>query len=571
MADASIKITAEDRASQIIRNVRGSLSGLDTGIASITGALAKFGALGGLFGGAGAFIALKNTIDALDSLAETAPGIGLAASELSSLQISARAAGVSSEELTGGVSKFASVLDEARNGSKEAAATLRALGIGQKELADGTLTTSDALKRAADTLSGYRDGFEKTALARDAFGRGGAKFIAFLNEGSAGLTKFGGASEEAIKDAAKLNEAIDRLSASWEKFKFNVAGGVASLFRGADYTGESPADELERLNKEIDLVRAKIARTEEPTLLAQWLVALEGLEGAAERVRAKIAKLQFDSSMPADDKPLPPKRDVGAAERAAKAAREGAEAFRKYQQELQKNAEAAAKAEQAYIDLENAASDLEWEKYAKGVKQYTDDIQALDDELFALSGRLEDSRKLSLTLRLEDVLRKNPDAYTAEELERIVKGIAGIKEAAKDGEDAFANLQRATERWGEEAIDTFLDFVTTGKASFKDLVDSILRDLLRIVIRQQLVTPLLNTLFGAAGSGGGGMFGSIGAGIASSAAGGQVKSAGASIVINNNVGAAYGDAGLAKALEQTKRATLAELQDLQARGRLAMG
>jgi hypothetical protein len=48
-------------------------------------------------------------------------------------------------------------------------------------------------------------------------------------------------------------------------------------------------------------------------------------------------------------------------------------------------------------------------------------------------------------------------------------------------------------------------------------------------------------------------------------------SGGTTINITNNVGAAFGDAGLAKALEANRRATIAQLSDMQARGRMAMG
>lgn len=56
--------------------------------------------------------------------------------------------------------------------------------------------------------------------------------------------------------------------------------------------------------------------------------------------------------------------------------------------------------------------------------------------------------------------------------------------------------------------DSLVDFVTGGKLSFKDLADSIIADIARIIIKTQVVTPLLNALFGG-GAGGGSTAGGI--------------------------------------------------------------
>ena len=71
---------------------------------------------------------------------------------------------------------------------------------------------------------------------------------------------------------------------------------------------------------------------------------------------------------------------------------------------------------------------------------------------------------------------------------------------------------------GDSVVDAFkgmedalVDFVKTGKLSFKSLVDSILEDLARIAIRQSITKPLFNAfqsaLSGGLGGGGGGLAG----------------------------------------------------------------
>lgn len=61
--------------------------------------------------------------------------------------------------------------------------------------------------------------------------------------------------------------------------------------------------------------------------------------------------------------------------------------------------------------------------------------------------------------------------------------------------------------------DALVDFVTSGKLSFKSLADSIIADIARILIRAKIVTPALNALLGGSGSGGvSGLLGSGGSG-----------------------------------------------------------
>lgn len=76
--------------------------------------------------------------------------------------------------------------------------------------------------------------------------------------------------------------------------------------------------------------------------------------------------------------------------------------------------------------------------------------------------------------------------------------------------DAFTNAFAGIE-------DVFTKFITTGKLSFKDFADSVIADLARIVVKQQIIAPMLQSAFGSqavgsdisGGTGGGSAFGNI--------------------------------------------------------------
>ena len=284
----TIVVTAEDRASAVFRGLRGSVE-------STAASFASFGAAFAGLGGAAAIAGVTRLVSTLDDLADTAKGIGLSAEDLSAFQFSARAAGVSSEELTGGLSKFAQVLEDARNGSEEAERTVSALGIGLSELRSGTLTTEGALARAADALAKYADGFEKTALARDAFGRGGAKFTTFLSEGSDGLRKFGGVSRDAIEEAGKLQNEIDKLSASWDQLKLSVAGSIAGIVNATLELKRGSLDsQLATTQKAIEEISEALERTKPGSRLERNLLEqLKVEQNKLQELERTIAKREF--------------------------------------------------------------------------------------------------------------------------------------------------------------------------------------------------------------------------------------------------------------------------------------
>ncbi len=82
-----------------------------------------------------------------------------------------------------------------------------------------------------------------------------------------------------------------------------------------------------------------------------------------------------------------------------------------------------------------------------------------------------------------------------------------VSDAADENKRAFEDLQRAIEGWGRDSADAIVDFAATGKASFGDLVDSMIRDLARMMVYQNVTQPLVKSLGGVSwGSLIGGLF-----------------------------------------------------------------
>ena len=74
----------------------------------------------------------------------------------------------------------------------------------------------------------------------------------------------------------------------------------------------------------------------------------------------------------------------------------------------------------------------------------------------------------------------------------------------KKGEDTMADLKSAIEGWGRQAADTFVEFAFTGKATFTDFVNSVLKDIARMLIYKTVTKPLFDAIgstFGFANGG----------------------------------------------------------------------
>jgi hypothetical protein len=573
------------RATQIAERNASKIEGAFNVVTRTIGGLAS----GAIFGVLASEVI--RVVGALDDLADAARGLGVPAEQLSAFQLSAQAAGVSSEDFGGALNRLNNLTSEASAGSKQAQQVFRALGVSFKDASGNARSTADVLGDIADKFSAYPDGVRKSALANELFGRSGSKLVAFLSEGREGLEKFGGASREQIESAQRLQGSIDQLSARWEKLKFSVAGGVASLLPGADAGAETLDEQLAGVGRQIDQVRTKLATVEEPALLAAWQIALEGLEGQAERLRGKLDELnqaRFVAGANAArrvDFPLQvltgediAKSDAAIAA-AAKQAAEAAAAFGKYQDALYANALAVANAEQAYIRLEEAADAKMWDDYIAGVRLAEQAEQDLTNQVLELAGVLGEQRKIAQAQKLDELARQG--LVSAEQAERAVKAIAGIRDEVDKAQDASDRLALSF----ASSIGRLID--SGGDAG--DVFKALLQDITKLIVQLTVIEPLarrLKELFSSTGGGSGswlnGLFGVIsggggtaGSGAPSSAVkpAGATAGAGAPVFFNFDysgmtIGAGASRAEIAAAMEQSSELAIAKIEDRLARGRL---
>jgi Phage-related minor tail protein len=124
----------------------------------------------------------------------------------------------------------------------------------------------------------------------------------------------------------------------------------------------------------------------------------------------------------------------------------------------------------------------------------------LDAQLEEFSGRAADALKVAQTARLEARLAAG-ELFSAGELDRIVKGIGGIKDEVEKTNDAAERFAMTL----TSSVGAFLDNPSEG-----NFFQALLKDIEKLIVQMLVLEPLaaqLTALFkGTGGSGGGGMW-----------------------------------------------------------------
>ncbi|MCU0950037.1 MAG: phage tail tape measure protein [Burkholderiaceae bacterium] len=516
MSEAKLVITAEDRASAVLSDVRGNVADLAARFTKVIAPIA---------GASLAAAQFFNTISRLDDLNDAADALGVAASELSAFRASAQAGGVSAEAFDAALTKLNVKITESGDASTGAAELFRRLGISTRDAQGNARDAGAVLGDVAERFKGFRDGPEKAALAVELFGRAGAKLIPVLNEGRDGLTKFGGASEQTIKDAVRLQSQIDELAAAWDLLKLKAGGAAAAIALDVLNIRGTLDSQLQTTEQQINDTVAALESARPGSRVERNLTkSLDVAIAKAEQLRKQIAALETKDARPAPPKvperstrDLLPKageisdsaRALGAFVEQLERQRASLEQISRVEQVLQflraNPGVDTAQVRELLFSQARLNDEREREvEIGRAVleinRQELAAQKALDDQLADFTGRTEVARKQALAARLEARLAAG-EIFNADELDRAVKGIAGIREEVERVKDS-------AEQFGLVFASSIGQFIESGGAGgVRGFFDSVSQDLLKLVTQLLVVKPLAeavkNALSGGAGGGGG--------------------------------------------------------------------
>ena len=476
MAKFDLVVAAKTVGAGSIKRLGNSMQGVQGKVKNLRLAMAglnkTFGALGILISG-GAFVGLvKGAIDSADAFGKMSDQTGIAANTLQAYVNAGKLAGVSQETIDRGLRRLAQSMREADQGVATYSDSFDSLGISVRAT-DGTLKSSEqVLGEISDKFAELPDGATKAAISMEIFGRSGASLINLLNGGAASLTEFNYAvSNEFAQNAEFFNDQIATLAIKFDGFRKQLTDAllpalntIVSVFSDLfsadnDFTGFFNAMEIGIRGISIGIF-ATIKLVDEVIRIIGRL---------AQRVQ-NFVKGVIDSI---------PKWMLNMLGGAGNAFQNLGSNFLEQQK---KN-----------------FSSLFGEDFTAGFterfKQNFEEIQTL----FSTDTNAPESyfRKIDKSASdAADTIEKSFGQTMRDKLKSFNDGLKTVQESMADV--VIKGIK------GME--DALVDFVMTGKLSFKDLANSIIRDMVRMQIQQSITKPLSNFIGGLFGNADGNAF-----------------------------------------------------------------
>ena len=468
---------------------------------------------------------VSNAITNADEMTKMSQAVGLNVESLIALTHAADLSGVSASVLQKSLKKVAQGAAEAADGTGLAKDAYKALGISVTD-ATGLLKNSDQIMlEVADKFAMMEDGAGKTALSMEIFGKSGTDMISMLNQGSDGI-------REMMEEAVSLGMVLDlETGQSAERFRDNLTrlkgvkvGLVNTIVTAVLPTLESYTNSMVDSAKETDSMAkaGEAAATALKLLLTagtlvkvafdavgstiggmgaviwefvngRWKNAWDlagdvvgdfkgDMQGAADSIGDiwDTAAANVEASAPEVGKKLVAPLAVAVTETELEAAKLKKTVDR-YEAELTASAQRVFEGTRTPVEqfaIRIVELDELLENGAISLDTYT---RAVADANEKLAGMADDS---SFPEYIDELSAAEERAYREYDQR--------LNETGK----SFDSLGDTIDDWGQKSEGAILDFALSGKANFKDMIDSMISDLVRLIAKQLILKALGGGIFG---------------------------------------------------------------------------
>lgn len=231
----------------------------------------SLGKLSGMFGGIGGALTagslaygIKQSIDRIDALNESAKTLGTTTESLSRLGFVASQAESSQESLIRGLGRVSRSTDDAARGVKEMADLYSSLGLNAKELS--RLSPDEQFLKIGAAIGGLDNKTAQLVATNRIFGRGVGDLVNVFRlsrEELAKLTaeadKFGVTiSSESAKKIDEARDAMTKLAAAWGGLKNELTIGAAPGLTTAANTASTGISLFNRISRHMERVNARV-------------------------------------------------------------------------------------------------------------------------------------------------------------------------------------------------------------------------------------------------------------------------------------------------------------------------
>ena len=208
----NFKITAVNKTKQAFGQIGRGLKGITKAVFSFKSALT------GAVGIAGMGLLIRNSLIATDRLGKMSGVLGIAVKDLQTLKLASEIGGIEFETFAKATRPLTDNFGDFLNGTGEATATFKALGISQKDANAISGDQMAILGLIADRLDLVENKTLKLKYAQEIFGGRGAELINVLKGGSEALRKFaiesdsfGSLTIQQVKAVENFNDSVVRL------------------------------------------------------------------------------------------------------------------------------------------------------------------------------------------------------------------------------------------------------------------------------------------------------------------------------------------------------------------------
>lgn len=468
-------------------------------------------------------------IQAADNLAKTAAKLGISADELAGLRFAAEQTGVNLRTLDLGLQRMVRRVAEAAQGTGEAQKALKELGLDAKELA--AQSPDEQFRRIADAMQNVGTQSDKVRLGFKLFDSEGVGLVNTLASGRSQLESF---AEEArkfgltltgrqLENVQKAADAQNRVSKAFAGFSRQLGASFApALISGANAVANIVARVTEAIPK-----------------FAAWSASIFGVRRELE----SLAIVDINEELRILDKELNEQRGLWKSQRAELA---------KYTDE-QGNVSARAADLVANFKIQTAVVDDLNDRYNDLIRtrlQLRKESEVQGGAFVGITPSAEQRQALAEVQNRWRAISEEFQSYLVQQerfessaasifsqtrtpIENFMSRIREARELLDSGfitEDTFDRYNRIlseglvdpvkdavdkVDKQGKELGLTFQsafeDAIVEGK-KFRDVLEGIYKDILRIAIRKSITEPL-GSFFGGLFGGGKALGGPVAAGV----------------------------------------------------------
>ena len=519
MASQSYKILikAKDQASGTFKKLGGAAKGAAGAVGGVAkvalGATAAVAALGTAIA-----VAAKHSFDFADKIGKVATRTGLATDTIQAFQIAAIESGSTMDIANKSLEKFTRSVGDAQRGLKTQADIFRDLGVSITDANGNTKDMDTLLREVSDGMSKLGSQSEKATAAANLFGRAGIQVVDVLDNGAAAFDAYIKKAqdyglildEKGIRKSEKFNDTLALIKRQFMVIKTVISIAFLPILQTvATNISETTKKFATQEGSVEDLgiaIRDKLISgfLLSIDVLANVLDSIQEFVGSTGNATAEVRKFFLQSRMfAADINNIFGGVDVNMIEEAAV---RGARSFEDFTAMLRESTE-EFELFGVTINGEAVAAMFEMDK---SMRQSATDILKMKGELIDLEKQLKESAEAGdkwgdglrdtakqLQKTLDDMIQSG--GTLPEFLENVMK-------VGERGEEALTDLLSPLDKLKQEfddkgfsnaidtiwvksfndAADALTNFVETGKLEFKDFVQSILRDIVRLQIRMAM-------------------------------------------------------------------------------------